>query len=80
MLFRSVIFGKWKPQGTMAACLLFGFAQALVVILGGSTSAIHIPPSILSMLPYVLTLIILVAFVGNSTAPKADGIPYYKGQ
>ena len=76
----AVIFGKWKPQGTMAACLLFGFAQALVVILGGSTSAIHIPPSILSMLPYVLTLIILVAFVGNSTAPKADGIPYYKGQ
>ncbi|MBU3215072.1 ABC transporter permease [Clostridium estertheticum] len=76
----AVIFGKWKPQGTMAACLLFGFAQALVVILGGSTSIIQIPPSILSMLPYVLTLIILVVFVGNSTAPKADGIPYYKGK
>lgn len=76
----AVIFGKWKPQGTMLACLLFGFAQALVVLLGGSTSIIQIPSSILAMLPYVLTLIILVVFVGSSTAPKADGIPYFKGQ
>jgi len=76
----AVIFGKWKPHGTMCACLLFGFAQALVVILGGSNSIMQIPSSILSMLPYVLTLIILVAFVGKSTAPKADGIPYVKGQ
>lgn len=76
----AVIFGKWKPQGTMAACLLFGFAQALVVLLGGSASVIQIPSSLLSMLPYVITLIILVIFVGRSTAPKADGIPYVKGQ
>jgi len=76
----AVIFGKWKPQGTMLACLLFGFSQALVVLLGGSASIIQISPSILSMLPYVLTLIILVAFVGSSTAPAADGIPYFKGQ
>lgn len=76
----AVIFGKWKPQGTMLACLLFGFAQALVVMLGGSNSILPIPSSILSMLPYILTLIVLVAFVGKSTAPKADGVPYVKGQ
>lgn len=76
----AVVFGKWKPQGTMGACLLFGFAQALVVLLGGNGSAVQIPSYILSMLPYVLTLIILVLFVRHSTAPKADGIPFYKGK
>lgn len=75
----AVIFGKWKPHGTLAACLLFGFAQALVVLLGGSTSKIQIPSPILSMLPYVLTLVVLVLFVRRSTAPKADGVPYIKG-
>ena len=75
----AVIFGKWKPHGTMAACLLFGFAQALVVLLGGSNSKIQIPSDLLSMLPYVLTLVSLVLFVRRSTAPKADGVPYVKG-
>lgn len=76
----AVVFGKWKPHGTMGACLLFGFAQALVVVLGGSNGGIQIPSYLLSMLPYVLTLVILVLFIRNSTAPQADGIPYYKGK
>ena len=31
------------------------------------------------MLPYVITIIILILFVGRSAAPKASGIPYEKG-
>lgn len=73
----AVIFGKWKPQGAYGACLLFGFAQALVVLLGGEK--VQVPSQILSMLPYVLTIIVLVLFVGRSVAPKADGLPYEKG-
>lgn len=73
----AVIFGKWKPFGAYGACLLFGFAQALTVILGGGTFAV--PSEILAMLPYVLTIIVLILFVGRSVAPKADGIPYEKG-
>jgi ABC-type uncharacterized transport system permease subunit len=76
----AVVFGAWKPHGAMGACLLFGFAQALVVMLGGSGSKIQVPSELLAMLPYVLTLIILVVFVRNSFAPKADGIPYYRGK
>ncbi|MDL2293151.1 ABC transporter permease [Ruminococcaceae bacterium OttesenSCG-928-D13] len=72
----AVIFGKWTPHGAMAACLLFGFAQALVVVLGGS----GIPSQLLAMLPYLLTLIVLVLFVGRSEAPKANGKPYVKGE
>ena len=73
----AVIFGKWRPFGAYWACLLFGFAQALVVMLGGGT--ISVPSTLLAMIPYVLTLIVLVLFVGRSSAPKASGIPYEKG-
>lgn len=73
----AVIFGKWRPFGAYGACILFGFAQALVVILGGGN--VLIPSDILTMLPYVLTIIILILFVGRSSAPKASGKPYEKG-
>ena len=73
----AVIFGKWTPHGAYGACLLFGCAQALVVILGGGV--VPIPSEILACLPYVLTLVVLVLFVGRSVAPAADGVPYEKG-
>lgn len=73
----AVIFGKWKPHNVYGACILFGFAQALTVVLGGE--GFVIPSQILAMLPYVLTLVVLVLFVGKSHAPKANGQPYVKG-
>jgi len=73
----AVIFGKWKPHGVYGACLLFGFAQALAILLGGGS--FPIPTQIISMLPYVLTIVILILFVGRSESPKADGVPYKKG-
>lgn len=73
----AVIFGKWKPHGAYGACLLFGFSQALTVVLGGGHFAV--PSEILAMLPYVLTIVVLILFVGKSVAPKADGLPYEKG-
>ncbi|MBS4537773.1 ABC transporter permease [Clostridium sp. D2Q-11] len=75
----AVIFGKWKPQGAMWACLLFGAAQGLTVYLGGS-NIINISSQILAMLPYALTLVILTGFVGRATAPAASGQPYEKGE
>ncbi len=73
----AVIFGKWTPQGAYGACLLFAIAQALAVSLGGGKIAV--PSEIINMLPYVLTIIILILFVGKSMAPKASGKPYDKG-
>ena len=73
----AVIFGKWTPFGAYGACLLFGFTQALVIMLGGGDFVV--PSQILSMLPYAMTIIVLVLFVGRSVAPKADGVPYVKG-
>ena len=73
----AVIFGKWTPFGAYGACLLFGFTQALVIMLGGGNFVV--PSQILSMLPYAMTIIVLILFVGRSVAPKADGVPYIKG-
>lgn len=74
----AVIFGKWTPQGAVASCVLFGFSQALVVLLGGAH--VPVPQQVLSMLPYAITIAVLILFVGKSAAPKADGLPYEKGQ
>lgn len=73
----AVIFGKWKPQGAFFACLLFAFARALTVILGGGKI---VPQPILEMFPYFLTLVVLILFVGKSVSPKASGKPYVKGE
>lgn len=73
----AVIFGKWTPFGAYGACILFGATQALTVLLGGGVTPI--PSQILAMLPYAMTIIVLVLFVGKSVAPKADGVPYIKG-
>lgn len=73
----AVIFGKWKPFGVYGACMVFGFAQALTVILGGAEL---VPSQILAMLPYVLTIIVLIFFVGHGAAPKASGVAYESGQ
>ncbi|GKX30332.1 ABC transporter permease [Vallitalea longa] len=72
----AMIFGKYKPQGALGACLIFGAAQALVVFLGGKNLAV--PLDVLSMIPYILTLVILMGFIGKSVAPAADGEPYIK--
>ncbi|MCF6460938.1 ABC transporter permease [Clostridium sp. Cult3] len=74
----AMIFGNWKPQGAMWGCLLFGVAQGLVVYLGGTS--LKVSSQILAMIPYVITLIVLMAFVGEATGPAANGLPYEKNQ
>lgn len=72
----AVIFGNWKPIGAAGACLLFGFANALAVLLSGTM----FPSALLAMLPYIMTLAALVLFIGRSEPPKANGKPYFKGE
>ena len=76
----AVIFGKWRPQWAALACLLFGFSTALSVYFGSPTLPFKINENLLSMIPYVVTLIVLVLFVKSSKAPSALGNPYKKGE
>jgi general nucleoside transport system permease protein len=71
----AMIFGKWTPGGAFVACLIFGLGQAIY----DANSIIHVSPYLLSMLPYLLTLIVLAGIVGRSIPPAADGVPYAPG-
>lgn len=77
----ALIFGKWRPVQTMLACLLFGFAEALTIQMQGVKllpNGEEIPVQFIQMIPYVLTIVVLAGFIGQSRAPKAIGIPYEK--
>ena len=71
----AVIFGKFRPHGAMLGCILFGFCSGLKVVLGGSGG---VDMQLLSMIPYVVTVIVLILFVGKSHVPSASGRPYLK--
>ena len=71
----AMIFGKWTPRGAFVACIIFGLGDAIYA----NNSTIHVSQYLLSMLPYLITLIVLAGLVGRSTPPAADGIPYAAG-
>ena len=77
-----MIFGKWKPQNIALAAILFGFFRALSSVYFGIEflANLHIPSAVYNMLPYIVSLIVLAFTSKHSAAPKAEGIPYDKGQ
>jgi len=74
----ALIFGKWRPFGAFAACLLFGFSSALGDRLPDYFHQGSSVPVIFNALPYVLTLIAVAGVVGRSIPPAAIGRPYVK--
>ena len=77
-----MIFGQWKPTRIALAALLFGFFRALGNVYTGFDflKALELPSSVYNMLPYIISLIVLAFTSKKSRAPKAEGIPYDKGQ
>lgn len=75
----ALIFGNWRILPTLGACLLFGFARSggykLVQIMAMPSSY----QDLVMILPYVLTLVLLIFFSKHNRAPKALGVIYDKG-
>lgn len=72
----AVIFGRWMPSGVMAACLLFGFCDALQIRL--QLISPGTPYQLLQMIPYIFTLLALAFFGIRKSGPNANGQPYYR--
>lgn len=79
-----MIFGNWKPVNILGASLFF----ALFRVIGSYSASLPFLPDfkgvksseyIYLMLPYVVTMILLVITGKKSRAPKAEGVPYDKG-
>ena len=75
-----VMFGLWNPWRVMAGAYLFGGVEALTFRL--QTAGVTISPLLLQMLPYLLTIVVLVAAVrrkGEEAGPPAAlGLPYHR--
>ncbi|WP_325200393.1 ABC transporter permease [Oscillibacter sp.] len=77
-----MIFGQWKPTRIALAALLFGFCRALGNVYSGFSflQALNLPAAMYNMLPYIISLVVLAFTSKKSRAPKAEGVPYDKGQ
>lgn len=76
-----MIFGQWRPVNIGLTALLFGMFRALSNVYMGFDAlvALKLPSTIYNMLPYIISLVVLVFVSKKSRAPKAEGIPYDKG-
>lgn len=73
-----VYFGGWRPVGVLAGSLLFSLVNALQVwvqVLG-----IPVPSDIAVMMPYVLTILVLVVAVQRVRQPAALTKPFERGE
>jgi simple sugar transport system permease protein len=76
-----VILGRWNPLGILGGSLLFAFIDALQMHL--QVSGVPVPYPLLLMLPYVVTIIVIVGITGlvrKVLPPKKLAMPYIKGE
>jgi simple sugar transport system permease protein len=73
----AVIFGKFSPEGALKACLLFGFCSGVKSLISMSNV---VSPNLISMIPYIVTIVALVLFVGKAHTPAANGKPFVKSK
>lgn len=75
-----VYFGGWRPYGVLFGALLFSMVNALQLWI----QALNIPipgdaSELLIMMPYVLTILVLIVAAGRMRKPAALGVPYERG-
>ena len=71
-----VILGRWHPFYMSAAALLFGFS--IILRVWANQVSPGIPTDFILMVPYLVTLIAVVGFVGRVRPPASVGKPYVK--
>ncbi|MDO4582213.1 MAG: ABC transporter permease [Bacillota bacterium] len=76
----AMIFGNWKIFPTLGACLLFGFARSGGYRLAQVLELSSTFSDLIMILPYLLTLLLLIFFSKTNRSPRALGEIYDKGK
>ena len=71
-----VYFGAWRPLGVLSGALLFSMVSSLQLWIQVKAGNAFIPSDIAVMMPYVLTILVLVATVSKVRAPSALSKPF----
>jgi simple sugar transport system permease protein len=76
----AMIFGNWDITSTFFVCVFFGLARAggNQLCLKAGLSSLY--TDLFMMIPYILTLILLMFFSKRNHPPKAAGEVYDKGK
>jgi simple sugar transport system permease protein len=64
-----VYFGAWRPWGVLGGALIFSMVSSLQLRL--QVEGVPIPSDIAVMMPYILTILVLVISVSRVRAPSA---------
>ena len=77
-----MIFGNWKPVGIALGAFLFGFLKSIGPVSGTNEflKGLGLPIYFYNIIPYFVVLVVLALTAKKSGCPKAEGIPYDKGQ
>ena len=77
-----MIFGQWKPCRIALSAIFFAIFKSLANIYDSISwlNALHLTKELYNMMPFAASMIILAFTSKRSRAPKAEGIPYDKGQ
>jgi simple sugar transport system permease protein len=78
-----VIFAFWRPALCLVGAYLFGAFQALPFTFQAKSVLTQIPPEVFQALPYVMTIVVLVAVSSAGAklrlgAPRGLGVPYVR--
>ena len=75
-----VVFGGWKPGKAVLGALLFAAFDALQIRLQQTPLGAHVPYQLFLMLPYLLSILALVAMSRRAEVPAALMTPFNKGE
>ncbi len=72
-----VVFARWDPVGVLLGSLVFGGAHALQLTM--QTLKVPVRSELLLMLPYVITILVLISVSRRAEFPGAFATPYTRG-
>ena len=73
-----VYFGGWRPTGILIGALLFSAINALQLFM--QVMKVGISPDLANMLPYIITIIVLMFPINRARQPAALNKPFERGE